>query len=316
MSSDAAVVDRHVALVTARAALGLDEDLPPLRVVLEALGVRVATPCWDDPSVDWSAFDLAVLRSTWDYAERVAEFLRWAEACATVTHLLNPPAVVRWNTDKHYLLELDRAGVPVVPTHFVEPGADTAATLDRFLASGDDGLSVGTTAEFREFVVKPTIGAGSRDAARYSRREVSRARDHLARLLDEARSVMLQPYLERVDAQGETAVIYLEGAYSHAVCKGPLLHSGAGLVTGLFAPEVITPRTPSTAELDVASAAHATLRFGRLAYARIDLIHDARGAPVVLELELTEPSLFFTHVPGSAERFAAALLRRIARLKV
>src|SRR5512137_2505339 len=92
----------HVALVSAREALALDEDLPPLAAALRQQGARVATPCWDDPQVDWSTFDVAVLRSTWDYVERIVEFRQWARRCAAQTCLFNPPEVVEWNTDKHY----------------------------------------------------------------------------------------------------------------------------------------------------------------------------------------------------------------------
>ena len=117
----------HIALVSAFDALALDEDMPPLVAALVRLGARVSTPCWDDPAVDWSGYDAALLRSTWDYVDRIDEFLAWCERCARQTQLLNPPGVVRWNTDKHYLVHLAKAGVPVVPTRFVEPGADAAA---------------------------------------------------------------------------------------------------------------------------------------------------------------------------------------------
>ena len=199
-------------------------------------------PCWDDPSVDWSQFDVAVLRSTWDYAERIDEFLAWIAHCAVVTRLENPPEIVRWNTDKRYLQDLARAGVPVVPTRFVVPGADASAELDRFLAGGPGVLSVGHVEQFADFVVKPSVGAASRDAARYRRADRALALAHLSRLLDAGRHTMLQPYLDRVDQQGETALMYFEGEFSHAVRKGPILRAGADLVAGLFAREAITAR--------------------------------------------------------------------------
>jgi O-ureido-D-serine cyclo-ligase len=301
---------RPIALVTARAALTLDEDMPLLETALADAGARVETPCWDDPGVDWDRYAAAVLRSTWDYVDRVDEFLSWCERTAGRTCLLNPPGVVRWNTDKHYLGDLARADVPVVPTRFVEPGCDGDAELFHFLAGGPGAMTAGEAGDFEEFVVKPAIGAGSRDAARYGRPELEQARRHVQRLLDAGRSVMLQPYLDRVDAAGETAVLYFGGEYSHAIRKGPLLRRGAGLVAGLFAPEDIRPREPEAAELAVAAAAYAAIPFEPPVYARIDLVRDGRGAPVVLELELTEPSLFFAHSAGAAARFANHLLRR------
>jgi len=298
----------NVALVTAREALALDEDMPPLVLALRDQGARVETPCWDDPDVDWGRYDVAVLRSTWDYAERLDEFLEWTERCAEQTTLFNSPAIVRWNTDKHYLVHLAHAGVPVVPTLFVEPGADAELELTRFLAAGSGSFTVGACGPFNQFVVKPSIGAGSRDAARYRREEEGRASEHVARLLAAGRGVMLQPYLDRVDHHGETAVVYIGGRYSHAFRKGPLLRLDEGFVSGLFAPEQITAREPEEDERQVAETAFRACSLDEPLYARVDLIRDDRGHAVVLELELTEPSLYFLHAPEAAGRFADALL--------
>jgi O-ureido-D-serine cyclo-ligase len=298
----------NIALVTAREALALDEDMPPLVLALQSAGARVGTPCWDDATVDWGRFDKAVLRSTWDYVDRIDEFLDWAERCAQQTRLLNPPAIVRWNTDKHYLVQLEHAGVPVVPTRFVEPRNPAAAEFERFLAGGPGAFTVGSCGAFSEFVVKPSIGAGSRDAARYTRADRAKALAHIERLLAAERSTMLQPYLHGVDDHGETAVVYIGGQYSHAIRKGPLLRLGDDLVSGLFAPEQITPREADAAERRVAHAAFGSIAHAAPLYARIDLIRGQQGEPVVLELELTEPSLFFVHAPDAAGRFADALL--------
>jgi O-ureido-D-serine cyclo-ligase len=301
-------MSQSIALVTAREALALDEDLPPLMLALQAQDARVDTPFWDDPSVDWGRYDKTVLRSTWDYVDRIDEFLDWADRCAAVTRLHNPPAIVRWNTDKHYLVGLAHGGVPVVPTRFVEPGMDGRIELDRFLAGGRGAFTVGDGGEFREFVVKPAIGAGSRDAARYTRADLGKALAHIERLLAAGRSTMLQPYLHRVDDYGETAVIYFGGAYSHAIRKGPLLRLGEDLVSGLFAPEHITAREPDAAERRIAARAFGSITEAQPLYARMDLVRNERGDPVVLELELTEPSLFFVYAPEAASRFADVIL--------
>lgn len=304
--------DLHIALVTTFEALPLDEDLPPLVAALERLGVRASTPCWDDDSVDWSQFDAALLRSTWNYAELIDRFRAWARQTAQQTLLLNPPSVVEWNTDKHYLAHLDRAGVPVVPSRFVEPTDDARLSLMNFLAGGPQALSAGRAVEFDQFVIKPTIGAGSRDAARYRREDVERALTHLTRLVTtERRSALLQPYLKSVEEAGETALVYFGGQPSHAFRKGPLLRLDAGLVEGLFAVEDIRGREAAADERALAAAAYAAIPFDAPLYARIDMIRDDRGQPVVLELEMTEPSVYMLHAPGSADRFAAALLARL-----
>lgn len=294
----------RIALVSVAAAHALDDDLAPLLDALRAAGADADVADWDDAAVDWSRFDLAVLRSTWDYADRRAEFLAWMERASAHTRLLNPFDVVRWSTDKHYLADLERAGVAIVPSAFVEPGDDPAGALDTFLAAH---------AQASEFVVKPAVGAGSRDAQRHGRSDLARALAHIARLLDAGRSVLLQPYLERVDEHGETALMHFDGVFSHAIRKGALLLRGEGPTDALFAPEQITPRIADDGERALALRTLQAIPFaGPIAYARVDLIRDGDGAPRLLELELAEPSLFFAHGEGSAQRFAAVLLARAA----
>lgn len=293
----------EVALVTARAARGLDEDEPPLHLALQNLHCSVRSVEWDDPNVNWGDFDVALLRSAWDYAERITEFIAWVERASEQTRVLNPLPVVRWNTDKHYLAELGRAGVRTVPSVFVEPGADAAQSVRQFLKSHPQP----------ELVVKPGIGAGSRDAQRHKREDLDTAVAHVQRLLDDKRSVLLQPYLAGVDRDGETALMYFEGTFSHAIRKGPLLPPGGAATTGLFAAETITPRVPGEDEILLADRILAAVPFEAPLYARIDLIRDDEGRPCLLELEMTEPSLFFTHAAGSADLFAAAVLRRVSQ---
>lgn len=301
----------RIALVTAHAARALDDDLPPLADALKAQGADVDIVAWDDADVDWSSFDAAVLRSTWDYTQRAAEFLHWAECVAAQTRLLNPFEVVRWNSDKHYLGILARAGVPIVASAFVEPGEDARAALDAFLSS-----HAMDRASASEFVIKPCIGAGSRDAQRYAVDEREAAAEHVERLLDTGRSVLLQPYLDRVDEHGETALVCFDGVFSHAIRKGPLLRRGEGPTRALFATEAITPRTPTSQERAFAERTLAAIPFAQpLAYTRVDLIQDTTGSPCLLELELIEPSLFFVHAPDAATRFAGTLLARAGTLR-
>ncbi|MGP8033436.1 MAG: ATP-grasp domain-containing protein, partial [Steroidobacteraceae bacterium] len=257
-----------VALVTARAARALDEDLAPLAAALAAAGARAEITDWDDPQVDWARFDAAVLRSAWDYHERLPDFLGWVERVARVTRLFNPRPVVRWSLDKHYLGELARAGAPVVPTRYMGPGEEPGAVLAEFLA-GDRS---------RELVVKPAVGAGSRDARRHVRDSEAEIIAHMSRLLAARRSVMLQPYLPAVDRDGETALMYIDGRFSHAVRKGALLPAGAASTAALFAPESIVARAPAADELAAGERILAAVPFGTLLYARVDLLRDAQGA--------------------------------------
>lgn len=295
---------RAVALITCAELPELDPDDRRLVAPLAARGITAVPAVWDDPGVDWSGFDLAVLRSTWDYPPRRDEFVSWA---AAVPRLANPAAVIDWNTDKRYLRALAGAGVRVVPTGWVAPH-------DTWRPPGDG-----------EVVVKPAVGAGSRDCGRYRMDDPEQRRlaaGHVARLQRQDRVVMVQPYLPAVDTHGETALVFLADpqrpdlAYSHAVRKDPMLTGPDPGTTGLFRPERITARAPSTAELALARRVLAAVPggTGRLLYARVDLMPGTDGAPVLIELELTEPSLFLdpgtSGGPEAADRFAAAIAAR------
>jgi glutathione synthase/RimK-type ligase-like ATP-grasp enzyme len=291
-----------IALVTAVAARDADEDLAPLELTLRDAGSEVTIAEWDVPR-DWHRFDMVLLRSPWDYPQRLAEFLAWAEEVSCKTQLLNPFPVVKWNSDKHYLGDLSRANVSTVPTKFIEPGERADQRIEELLSQPDT----------REFVVKPAVGGGSRDARRFGRDDRAEAILHAGRMLNENRGVLLQPYLSRVDEYGETALIYFDGEFSHAIRKGPLLKRKEGPPKEPFGNETITARVPDSAELRVAATALKAIPFETPLYARVDLIRDPNGDPVVLELELLEPSLFFASSPGSVDRFAAAVRKRLPR---
>lgn len=281
---------KRVALVTAAEALPLDEDLPPLLRALGELGIDARAAVWDDPAVDWSAFAAAVVRSTWDYVPKREAFLAWADRCARVTRLANPPDVLRWNTDKRYLRELSRGGAAVAATSWIEPG-------DPVRLPGD-----------APFVVKPAVGAGSMDAARYAPGDPAAAA-HVLRLQSAGRAVLVQPYLRGIDEHGETGMVFLAGDYSHAIRKGAILKGGVEVLGGLFAKEDIRRRDPSPAERALADRVLSLVPGGaeRLLYARVDVAPGPDGAPVLLELELAEPSLFFAQSDGAERRLARGI---------
>ena len=290
--------DPRVVFATCAAQPGLDPDDALAADVLAARGVAVTAAPWDDPHTDWSAADLVVVRSTWDYPLRRDAFTAWAGA---VPRLVNPGPVVAWNTDKRYLDDLARAGVPVVETHWREPGDPSALP-----AAGD-------------WVVKPAVSAGSRDTGRFrldDAGERARAEALVGRLGAAGRTVMLQPYLEGVDTAGETALVHLDGRFSHAVRKGPMLDGPDSDVEGLYRVERLVARTPDPAERALADAVlaalpHACPAAADPSYARVDVVPGPDGAPVLLELELTEPSLFLGHAEGAPARFADAVVARL-----
>jgi glutathione synthase/RimK-type ligase-like ATP-grasp enzyme len=293
-----------VALVTCSPFPQVRPDDAAAIAPLSERGIDVVGAVWDDPREDWSAYDLVVVRSTWDYVSRRDEFIAWAES---VPRLVNPAAVLRWGTDKAYLRDLARAGVPVVATTWLAPGCAVALPT-----SGD-------------FVVKPAVGAGGRDTEGYRAGKPiqrRRAHAHVRRLLDAGRTVMVQPYLTSVETAGETALVFLAGEFSHSVRKGPLLTTGGGhrrrsrLAHGWRrgrSRQSIAPITPSSAERAVAEQVLAAVPGGAaLSYARVDLVKGADGRPVLLELETAEPVLFLRTDDGAPNRFARAVERALA----
>jgi hypothetical protein len=300
----------RIAIATSARGLDRDPDLEPLRSALTTRGADPQLAVWNDPGVDWSTFHATVVRSTWDYALQRSAFLDWAAIVERSGPIWNPAPLLTWNTDKRYLFELQSAGVPVVPTRHVAPGDDpTLPELPAFPEIDDDGPAA-------EVVVKPAVSAGARDTDRYRHDQAAEALGHVRRLLDEGRAVLVQPYLPSVDVRGERALIFVEGAFSHAVAKGPILRPDADLpaevLADRFTEDQIAAVTPSAAEHAVAEAAlrFAADRFGVPLYARVDLV-DGPDGPCVLELELAEPSLYHAWRPGSVDRLAEALLTRL-----
>ncbi|MFE9993716.1 ATP-grasp domain-containing protein [Streptomyces avermitilis] len=275
----------RIALVTYRPDEGetsADRDLPVLVEALRAAGADAASRYWDDPDADWGSYDLVVIRSTWDYSWRAAEFVAWAERCGQLTRLANPAAVVRWNTDKRYLGELAGAGVPVVPTRYLAPGDP--------LGLPDD----------HEYVVKPTSGAGARLAARYTPGERETAVRQLARMHEQGLTAMVQPYLTHIDTTGERALQFFGGRFLHAGRKGAVLAPGTPYDADKIPHPRLRPWQPTPDELAVAESALAAVpEAPELLYARVDLVDDEKGRPVVMELELVEPNLFLWLHPNS-----------------
>lgn len=277
-----------LALVTCREARPVDTDLPLLERELPDAEVVD----WNDDRVDWSRFDVIVLRSPWDYHRRRDEFLAWAHAVSGVARLWNPVEVVEWNTDKRYLDELARAGVPSVPTSFLTDGG----AVDRF---EHDGGFTG------DIVVKPSVGA-SASGVLLTHDDSAAAADHARALVAAGLTPMVQPYVRHIESVGETALVYLGGEFSHAIRRRVVLapQGGDGGVPGRERSEA---RRPSIAERSLGDAV--IDRIPDIAYARIDLLPTDDG-PVVLEVEVTEPSLFL-HLAEGAPARAAAVFRSL-----
>ncbi|MFF8410023.1 ATP-grasp domain-containing protein [Streptomyces omiyaensis] len=275
-----------------------DPDTGPLRDALVRRGVDARVVYWYDEALDWGRFDLVVLRSPWDLFVLYPEHLvPWAVDVSQRSTVLNPPAVMRQVLDKRYLARLAAAGVPTVPTVFAEPG----------------GPGGPFTVPPGEFVVKPVTSGGARATARYRPHESAAALAHVAYLHRRGETAMVQPYVPAIETLGEVNLVFFDGSYDHAVVKEPALRPGVPF-DGAH-PVHPGPRAhrPTPAELDVAYAALAAFApAGPLLSARVDLLHDEHGEPMVLELELVTPALFLAHSPGAVDRYAQAIRRHLS----
>jgi glutathione synthase/RimK-type ligase-like ATP-grasp enzyme len=293
----------------------LFDDWWLVRDALAAAGIDATTAVWNDPAVDWTAFDLVLVSGAWDNIHHVDAFLAWVDGlAASGVPVRNSPATVHWNIDKHYLLDLERAGVPVVPTQWVEPDHDDGD-------DGDDGagashITTPLALPDGEIVVKPSVSGGGYSTARYEPHDHPAARAHVQQLLTAGRTAMVQPYEPLVDSEGETALIYTAGRFSHAVHKDPMIRRGVGPADNLIANQVVTGTTATPAQLVAAGQALAAAEqlFGPTMYARVDMVETLDRGPVLLELELLDPVLFFTEHPEGAVTFARQLAEQLVPL--
>jgi glutathione synthase/RimK-type ligase-like ATP-grasp enzyme len=282
----------RVAFVTYQGLPHLNDDDRRAATALEALGTHVNAVCWDDPAVDWLAYGAVVLRSTWDYHHRVAEFHAWIDRMeASGARLWNPPRILRWNTDKSYLARLSHPGLNPPPTQILERGSavDLRGLLD---ARGWD-----------EAVMKPAISADGFSTERTSRDEAASGQRVLDGMIARA-DVVIQQLVPEIRTNGEISLMFFGGAFSHAVGKRPI--AGEFRVQerlgGMIARVDPPPALMALAQDLVEARAPGCL------YARVDAVATAAGF-VLMEIELVEPSLYFEHDPPAARAFALAVQR-------
>lgn len=275
-------------------------DDRPLLAAFRELGVEVRLVVWDDSCIDWSRFDACLIRTTWDYAERLDEYVAWADRVTAATRLFNSAQIVRWNTRKDYLAELEARGAPLAPTVWLERGSSVEL------------VAVLRERGWRRGFLKPVVGATARETLRFSTRPaegesgLSEAQAHVDRLLPRE-DLMLQPYYSSVETEGEFSAIFIDGECTHAVRKLPV--PGDYRVQDDFGASDEAYRLEPD-ELELARTIVEMVETDLL-YARVDFLLDEQGRMRLNELELVEPALFFRHGPHAAERLARALMRAI-----
>jgi hypothetical protein len=283
-----------VALAASAAFPDLFEEGPLLIGALAEAGLEAETAVWNDPAVRWADYDLVVANGAWDNIRHVDDFVRWTETLEREgVEVVNSPATLRWNLDKRYLRALEEAGVPVVPTSWVEQRAPV--TLEG------------------EVVVKPAISGGGHHTARYQPHEHEAAHAHIDDLVASGRVAMVQPYQPAVDEEGELDLIFLGGDFSHAIHKDPMIRRGSGPLDDLIDNQVVVVATPSEDQLELGRQAVAAAEglLGPTTYARVDSVRGPAGRPLLLELELLDPLLFFAWHPDKVGGFARVLATRL-----
>lgn len=285
------VTSHRIALCTWSNPAHVDPEPRQAAELLRSRGHEAQVVVWHD-DLDWSAFDLVVIRSTWDYFERVAEFLAWVDRVEVESRIVNPASVIRWNVHKGYLAELGAAGVPVLPMLVLPHGSQEVAAA--IAATG-----------WEKVVVKPAVDGGARQAALGGATSAPLL-EHAQRITALG-DVVVQPYAAGIE-EGEVSLVVFGGEVSHAVRKVPAggdyrvqaHHGGAEL-----------PHTVTEAELATARAALALAPAG-VVYARVDLV-EHEGVPTVMELELIEPDLFLRLGEHALERFVDVIEAQLPR---
>lgn len=272
----------RIALATTPGSELISKDDAILASSLRLRGFEVENPVWFDASVDWASFDLVVIRTTWDYHLRLGEFLAWALRVSKETKLVNDFELYEWNAHKSYLLKLAACGVPIVPTFVIESLSEVGPAVSALSAS--------------QVVVKPEVGASAVDALVHSTADRSAIEEHVSRLLMNGKA-LIQPFMSRIQSEGELSLAWIDGRVAHAVLKTPgpgdfrvqVEHGGSNLR--------IEP--PSDAE-ELARACILALP-AEPVFARVDCVRDEEGVLRLMELELIEPELMFEWAPESAD---------------
>ncbi|MDO5724659.1 MAG: glutathione synthetase [Flaviflexus sp.] len=288
----------------------LDEDDQGLPDALRERGIEPRIAVWDDPEVNWDDAGIVVLRSVRDYAKKREHFIDWAKS---IRRILNPASVLEWNTDKHYLQELAKRGLPTIPTIWLEPAQNLTKhqVHTRFPAYGD-------------FVVKPAVSSGGRGTGRYTATDAGSRREaiqHAMHHLSKGRTVMVQRYLEEVDRSGELSLVYFNGLASHKVEKEPMLHPYFRSVDEVTE-EVVRSSEASEEEWRwgerIRLALHGyikdtTGRDEQLLFNRVDIVRgleDSENEFYVMEISLIDASLYLGSDPENLEKFADAIAVR------
>jgi glutathione synthase/RimK-type ligase-like ATP-grasp enzyme len=263
-----------------------------LKEALERKGLKVHRTYWDNPDFDWTSTRYAIFRTTWDYFDRIDEFMPWLEKTAELTQFINPISLIKWNMDKHYLRDLQQNGIDIPDTIFIEKGEKR-------------NLSAFTTDKnWSEFILKPAISGAARHTYRFKKEEIGK-HEAIFEALIANESMLLQEFQKNILTKGEIALMLFGGRFSHAVLK--LAKAGDFRVQDDFGGTV---HDYNPTEQEIAFAEKVITTISPLpAYARVDIFWDNEGKPVVSELEMIEPELWFRKSENAADMLASHIFK-------
>lgn len=284
----------HIALVTSADLpnlFGGEQLLPP---ALMALGMKVSVCVWNSPAVDWTSFDVIVIRCPWDYHEKLPEFLTWLQHLEQLqVKVLNDLATLRWNLNKNYLFELQSVGLPLIPSICLRP--EDLRSLEELLAA----------MQTDEIVVKPVQSAGAWRTLRVQKGHAALYENDFSQWRLE-QDFLVQPFMPEIVTQGECSLVFFDGAYSHALIKRAkqgdfrVQSDHGGSVEAMQASSELIAQ----AEKILQTLPHIPC------YARVDGVI-REGQFLLMELELLEPELFLELAPHAATQLAQAIIKRV-----
>lgn len=254
---------------------------------LEKLNLRTIKKDWNDTNFNWSSTKSAIFRSTWDYFDQFSNFRNWLELVKEQCYLINPYEQINWNLDKHYLLDLQKLDLPIVESVFVSK--KTQLNLE----------TISKIKNWKDIVIKPTISGAARHTYHLKNDEIKKFQDKWLSLTNNE-DFMVQEFQKNILSTGEIAVMFFGGEYSHSVLKKA--KKGDFRVQDDFggSVEIINP---SLEIIELAKKTVKSLKTMPL-YARVDIIFDNGCNPVISELELIEPELWFRFKEESAYKLA------------
>jgi len=267
-----------------------DEDTELLEF-LQGKGLDIHREIWTDQTANWQQYELAILKSPWDYIDKIDAFYSWLQVLEShQIRLLNPVSIVKWNSDKHYLKDIATAGLPVTPTAFLEQ--HTLVELTPFFGQFNTD----------RLIVKPCVSGGSKNTFAITRQQVTAIQPKIQALV-QAESFLVQPFIPEIETEGEWSLVFFNGKFSHSLLKKP---KDGDFKVQHYLGGSIHPQEPTPQQVESAAAFVAAFAKDCL-YARVDGVM-ANGQFLLMELELIEPLLYlFTH-PDSYDHYYEALV--------